>query len=1073
MKRFRLVLTAFLMAVSVAAFAQKTITVTGTVKDASTGEPLSGAAVLIKGTPQGVVADADGRYSVNVAPDGTLGFTTIGFKEAEVAVNGRSVIDVALDPDITVLDETIVIAYGTATRSSFTGSASMVKSEAIEKNVSTNATSALAGTTSGVQIISSNGDPTKNTPTIRIRGIGSISAGTSPLIVVDGVPYSNDFSLNDINPNDIESMSVLKDASASAIYGHRGANGVILITTKKGSGQDAVVKFDARLGSNSRLIPQYDVIDNPAQYYETYYQRMYNRYYYSGHTAEESYNYADQNLFNEKNGGLGYQVYTIPEGEKFIGTNFKLNPKATLGYTDGEYYYTPDDWYNETFHNSFRQEYNLSVSGSSNRFNYYTSAGYVNDGGIIANSGYKRFTGRVNAEYQAKEWFRIITNLNYSHGDSQSNSSNGSWGSSGNVFFVANNMGPIYPLYVRNADGSIRKDDNGNVVFDSNNTNFIRPAVVGNAIRDNLYDSYKNLSDQVNAKGGVVLTPVKGLTISGNVGVTANNSRATLLSSIFGSAAAVDGDARVESDRIFTVNQQYLAEYKNTFGKNSIDVLAGYEQYNYTGSVLYGENDHLFNPLVGELSNADGTSRKVAKSYTNKYMTEGFLARAQYDYDGKYFLSGSYRRDASSHFAPEHRWGNFWSAGGAWLISKEDFLKDADAVDLLKLKVSYGEQGNDDIGTYPYSDQYVHSYNESTGEYSISLSYKGNRELTWEKSKSFNVGADFELFHGYLNGSVEWFLRNTSDLLYNKNVPYSSGNPTGVYPVNVGSIRNMGVDVELNGKIIRNKNVDWTWNINLSQFKNTITSLDPSVSENGIRTSYYIREVGGSLYDAYMFKFAGVDPETGQALYWQHKDEEKDDAGNVTKPAEDVKTTVFSDATQYKLGSILPKVYGGFGTALSLYGVDFSVQFSYQLGGRFYDGSYQQLMWTQDNAGQAWHKDILKAWTPDNRNTDIPRNDGDIQVSQSAVDRFLISSNYLSLNNATLGYTFPSKWTRKFKVNSLRIYAAGENLFVLSARKGLDPRYSTGLGMMTSGSGIATSSYSAMRTITGGLSVSF
>ena len=1068
MKRFRLVLTAFLMVVSVAAFAQKTITVTGTVTDASTGEPLSGAAVLVKGTPQGVVADADGKFSVNIAPDGTLGFTTIGFKDAEVAVSGRTVINVALEPDITMLDETIVIAYGTATKSSFTGSAAMVKSEEIEKKVATNVTSALAGTTPGVQIISSSGDPASNSSSIRIRGIGSMSASSSPLIVVDGIPY--DGTISDINPNDVESMSVLKDASASAIYGHRGANGVVLITTKKGKSGDAQVKFDARLGSNSRLIPQYDVVSDPGQYYEVMYQKLYNEYFYSGHSSAQSYAFADQYLLDQNNGGVGYLVYTVPEGEKLIGTNFKLNPKATLGYTDGDYYYTPDDWYNEVFHSSFRQEYNLSISGASEKFNYYASAGFLDDGGIVNNSDYKRYTARINADYQAKSWFKVYTNLAYSHSDSHSNPSNGSWGSSGNLFYITNNIGPIYPLYVRNADGTI-KTDNGRTVYDSNNTNFIRPSIVGNAIRDNEYDEHNNGADVLNGKFGATLTPVKGLTISANIGALVDNTRYNALYSIFGSGASVDGQAYVEHNKTFAINGQALVEYKNTFGdKHNIDILAGYENHDKKNQVLYGQNDHLFNPLVGELSNADGTKGKVAKSYTNTYVTQGFLSRLSYDYDNKYFVSGSFRYDASSRFAKGHQWGAFWSAGAAWLISAEDFMSDASWVDMLKLKVSYGQQGNDDLGSYyPYADNYTHSYNEDTGEYSLALNYKGNENLTWEKKGSFNVGLDFELFNGKLNGSVEYFDQKTSDLLYSKSVPLSSGNPTGAIPVNVGDIRNNGVELTLDGNIIRTKTVNWSWNANFSHYKNTILSLDPSVSENGIKASYYIREVGGSLYDAYMYKFAGVDPNTGEALYWA---KEKDDKGNIIEGT-DYKTTVFSDAVQYKLGSILPKLYGGFGTSLNVGGFDFSLQFSYQLGGRYYDGTYQALMFTQNNMGSAIHKDILNAWTPENRNSNIPRWDGDTQVSQSAVDRFLISSNYLSLNNVTIGYTLPKKWCHAIQLEGIRFYAAGENLAVLSARKGVDPRYNLGLGSYTAGSSLNSSSYSALRTITGGITITF
>ena len=1066
MKKIRLILTSLLLVCSVGLFAQN-IQVKGTVTDASTGEAIPFASVSLKGTMTGASTDLDGTYALTVPSNGVLVFSFVGYENLEVAIEGKSVINAALAPSQEYLEETIVVAYGTSTKSSFTGSAAMVKSETIEKKITTNVTSALAGTTPGVQVISASGDPTKGGPSITIRGIGSMNASSSPLIIVDGAPYEG--SIKDINSNDVESMSVLKDASASAIYGHRGANGVILITTKKGTG-DAKIKFDARFGSNSRLIPNYDVITDPGQYYELYYQRLYNRYWYSGHSAAESYAYADRVLFNSSE-GLGYQVYTIPQGEKLIGTNFKLNPHATLGYSDGEYYYIPDDWYNEVYHNSFRQEYNMSVSGSGERFHYYASGGYVDDGGIINNSEYKRYTGRINADYQVKKWFKLTSSMSFSHGISQSKNSE-SWGSSGNVFYTVNNMAPIYPLYVRNADGSI-KTENGRIVYDSNNTNFIRAAHVGNAVRDNEYDKTTWYSDVLIGNAGAIFTPIRGLSLTANLGVTADNTRTNYLGSIWGGGAGSDGYAEVDHSRMFSINQQYLAEYKTDFGgsDHNIDILAGYEQYNRKSQSLWAYNTKLFNPLVAEIDNADGKSDLNAGSSTNYYMTEGFLSRFQYDYAGKYFLSGSFRRDASSRFAPGHQWGNFWSLGGAWLISQEEFMRNVSFVDMLKLKVSYGQQGNDGLSNaYAWADQYSHSYNETDMVYSIELVYKGNENLTWETSKAFNVGLDFELFHGYLNGSVEYFARKTEDLLYSKNVPLSAGNPTGVVPVNVGDIMNRGFEVTLDGNIVRTKNVAWNWNLNLSHYKNIILSLDESVSEKGIRGSNFIYEVGGSLYDAFMWKYAGVNEE-GRGLYWKHI-EEKDSDGNITSERDET-TTVFSDATQYKLGSVLPKLFGGFGTSLNVYGFDLSAQCSFQLGGKFYDGSYQQLMWTQDQKGSAWHKDALKAWTPENTNTDVPRNDGDTQVAQSALDRFLITSNYLSINNVTLGYTFPTKWTNKIAISALRFYVAGENLAVFAARKGMDPRTSMGLGGMTSGSGITSSRYAPVRTITGGISITF
>ena len=1052
------------------------INVSGTVIDYSNGEPVPYASVHLEGTMTGTSTDGDGNYSIRLPHGGNLVFSSIGYITVKEAVNASMVLNIVMEPDTEHLEETIVVAYGTATKSSFTGSASMIGAETIESRVSTDVTAALAGTTPGVQIISSSGDPAAGGGTIRIRGIGSMSASNAPLYIVDGMPY--DGSIADINPADVESMSILKDASASAIYGARGANGVVLITTKRASGSsDSKIRFDAKWGSNSRLIPQYDVITDPAQYYETHYRMMYNSQVYAGKSPSEAYAYADANLFNHNNGGLGYQVYTIPDGQKFIGEDFKLNPSAVLGYSDGEYYYIPDDWYGLTFSDSFRQEYNLSVSGAKDKLNYYGSIGYLNDGGIVSNSDYQRYTARINVDYQAKPWMKVTSSMSYAHSDSQTASYSSSYGSSSNIFYVTNMMGPIYPLYVRDASGQIMTE-NGMKVYDSNQTNFIRPAFVGNAVRDNEVNRKKTYTDFITGKWGVTLTPVQGLSLSANIGLTNDNSRYNALYSRFGSQSSTDGLAYVSHDRTFAVNNQYLAEYKTDFGGSghNLNVLAGYEMYKLKEQFLEGQNDHLFNPLVGELGNADGVSSRQTSSYTADYMTQGFLARVQYEYGNKYFASASYRRDGSSRFAPGHRWGNFGSVGAAWLISNEGFMSGAGWISMLKIKASYGVQGNDDLypGSnyarkfYPYADNYTHSYNETTGEYSTDLAYKGNEDLTWESSHSFNAGVDFEFFGSRLNGSAEYFSRKTVDLLYSKDVPLSAGNPTGYYPVNVGSIVNNGFELTLEGILINTSEMQWSLNMNLSHYRNKILSLDPSVSEEGIKGGNYIYKIGGSLYEAYMRKYAGVNPENGKAQ-WYRKVLDEDGAWT----GESEITETFADASQYELGSVLPKLYGGFGTTFKAYGFDLSAQFSFQLGGRYYDGTYQALMHTSSGIGTAWHKDALDSWSETNKDSDIPRLDGDTSVGQTAVSNYLISSNYLSVNNITLGYTFPESVTSYLKISGLRIYVAGDNLAVKSARKGVDPRYSMGLGSLTSGSGLNSGSYSAMRTITGGVTLTF
>ncbi len=1074
MKRKLMLLLACLF-VGIGLVTAQTQKVTGVVISEEDGQPVIGASVLVKGTQIGAITNVDGDFTLPNVPSSakTLLISFIGMQTQEVTI--RPNIKVILKSDSKMLDEVMVVAYGTAKKSSFTGSASTIKADKLEERVVANITNALSGQVAGVQSVNSNGAPGSDAK-IRIRGIGSMSSSNAPLYVVDGVPY--DGALSSINPQDIESLSVLKDAAANAIYGARGANGVILITTKTAKSEKATVTLDAKWGSNSRMVPNYDMI-GVGEYYETQYKALYNSLAYDGASAAEAYAYADKTLLDAKNGGLGYLVYTVPGGEKLIGSNFKLNPNATLGYSDGKYYYRPDDWYKEVFSSNLRQEYNVNISGRSEKISYYASAGYLEDSGIIQNSAYKRYSGRSKVDYQANKWLKVGTNLSYTYADSQypENQDEDAWGNSGNLFYTSNTIAPIYPLYVRNADGTIATNPNtGYKIYDSgNNSGFSRPSVTGNAARDIELNRQHQYTDQLSGKWYANITPVEGLTLTANIAVNVENNRLNRLGSAFGSNSADDGVAHVEHTRKMGVNNQYLASYSRTLAeKHNFDLLVGYEQYRYKNQVLYGENTNLYDPTIGELSNAGGIDKKIAKSYTDNYMTEGILSRLQYNYDGKYFFSASYRRDASSRFHEDHRWGNFGSVGGAWLMNKESFLENVKWIDMLKLKASWGIQGNDGLqmtvngkllnNWYAYKDQYDVNY--ANGQYSLVLVYKGNKDLTWETSYAFNAGVDFELFNSRLNGTIEYFSRKTADLLYNKPVPVSSGVSTGYVPTNIGDIVNKGVELDVNGILLRGRNYEWVMNLNLTHYKNKITALDPELEQNGgQKGSYYIYRVGGSLYESYLKSYAGVDPETGKALYYVDPDN-----GDYTTTSE------YEDAQQADQGSVLPKVYGGLGTSLRLYGFDLSVQLAYQLGGKYYDGAYQTYMHNGGDGmqGTNWNIDIRNAWTPENRYTDVPRLNAADACYQQDSNRFMVSSDYLGLNNVTLGYTLPKRVLNTLGLSALRVYVTADNVALLTARKGLDPRQSLGLGSSTRESGAnTTSSYSAMRTITGGITLTF
>ncbi len=1056
MKRFLL-----LLAVAVMAFGQvwaEAQTIKGTVVNDADGEPIIGASIQVKGTTQGTITDVDGSFSIEAEPGATIVVSFIGMNTQEIpAANGMKV---SLSEDTKQLDEVMVVAFGTATKKSFTGSASVVKADEISKRQTSNVTDALAGAVAGVQGLSTSGQP-GTTSTIRIRGIGSMASSNAPLYVIDGIPADDD-AVSTLSNSDIEAVTVLKDAASNALYGARGANGVILITTKRGSTKDAQIKIDTKWGVNQRGVPSYNVMRDPAMYYETFYQGLYN--YYGSHEAANAY------LLDAKNGGLGYQVYTLPEGERLIGTNGKLNPNAKLGYVNANgYTLMPDNWYDELFKkNNFRQEYNLSVSGSTDKLTYFASGSFLDDSGLIENSSFRRATGRVNVDYQAKKWLKIGTNMSYSHADMQypEKDEYGNY-SSGNLFYVSNFMAPIYPMYIRDAEGKIMTDANGYTMYDFGDATvngetraFMNQSNPASAIQLNK-SLYKK--DIFTGKWFIQIEPVKGLKATANLGVHYGGVRyQTTQNPYYGQFASSGGYAYVTSERNVAIDQQYLLTYTRKFGDHNVDALVGYENFRYIMSSQYGTKQKLFNPEIAEVSNAILSAD--AGSSTDYYFTQGILVQAKYDYASRYYISASYRRDASSRFAKGHQWGNFWSVGAAWDINAEPFMDGVEQVDLLKLKVSYGSQGNDALLTsdgyanyHPWTDQYTIS--ENNGEFATTLYYKGNPDLTWETSYNFNAGIDFAFFNERLGGTIEGWRRRTEDMLYYRPVSPSLG--YSYLPVNIGSVSNAGMDVELHGDLIKTRNVTWSIYGNLTFFKNKIIKLSPELDGQWIDGNRIYKE-GAAMYNLYLPAYAGVDKATGASLWYM---DEVDADGNPT--GKQVTTNKYSEATFYETGDILPTVYGGFGTSLNCYGVDLSIAFNYQAGGRILDYAYRNLMHggSSSDAGQNWHMDILKAWTPDNVDTDVPAlNAGDRYVNGLS-DRWLVTSNYVGLQNITLGYTFPAKLTKKAHIEKIRLYAVADNVALWSARKGLDPRQS-----FTTSNGTF---YSPMRTISGGLNITF
>ena len=1055
-----------LLGICLSTFAQQ-LQVTGTVKD-QTGTPVAGATILIEGTTIGSTSNADGSFSISAPSDAMLLISFIGYQDQQIPVAGKTRIDITLQEDSQAIEDVIVMAFGTAKKEAFTGSATVIKSDDIAKSQQSNVAQALAGKVAGVQLSNTSGQP-GSSPEIRIRGFSSLNAGNSPLWIVDGMPFSGD--LNNLNPNDIESMTVLKDAASNALYGARGANGVVMITTKKAKSKEAVITLDAKWGVNSRAVKDYEYITDPAQFYEIHYNALKNYYLDSGMSAMAAHAQANQNLTGSaNNGGLGYMVYTLPEGQEFIGINGKVNPQATLGrrlvYEGQEYYIQPDDWTDAAFRTSLRQEYNLSISGMGDKTSVYASFGYLNNEGIAYNSDMDRFTTRLKLDYQAKKWLKMGANATYSRFHYNQIDDGGASNSSGNVFAYTSTIGPIYPLYIRDGNGNILYTKEGIKRYDYGQNAGMERSIFtnSNALSESRLNTQSSEGNAFNGTAYFDVSFLKDFKFTFNAGVTLDETRSTVIKNpYFGQFVSEEGLITKGHSRQLEFNMQQILNYTKQIGLHNINVMAGHENYEAKSYVLSASKSHMLTETNDELSGAI-IDKQSASSYRTEYNNEGYFARMMYDYNSKYFFSASYRRDASSRFHPDHRWGNFWSIGGAWIITRENFMAGTQEwLDNLKLKASIGSQGNDNIGNFRYTNTYT--IENANGEVSTVFNAKGAENITWETNTNFNAGVEFSFLRGTVSGGIEYFLRKTTDMLLSFPVPPSMGYSS--YYANVGDMHNSGVEIELNFTPIRREKLQWDINLNMTHLRNRITML-PAERRNKVVEGYegYVSGTtfygeGLPMYTFYMKKDAGV-AENGKSMWYMN---ETDKDGNVIGRTT---TTEFAKATDYLCGNPIPDLYGGFGTSLNFHGFDLSIAFTYQIGGLAYDSGYAASMYSPANksTGMNWHKDILKAWSPENPGSNIPRLQYEDQDQNAQSDRFLLDASYLNLQNINFGYTLPSNITRKFGVDRIRIYLACENIYYWSRRQGFDPRYSY------AGS-TSQASYSPVRTISGGINIQF
>ena len=1037
--------------------------ISGTVISSEDKQPIIGASILVAGTQNGTVTDVDGNFKLSAAAGSKLVVSYIGMNSKTVTAAPN--MKITLDPEDKKLDEVVVVAYGTAKRQSLTGSVAVVDSKKISDRINTSVTGALEGSAPGVQVNNSYGEPGQ-APKIHIRGVGTLVNGADqPLYIVDGTPYEGNIA--ELNPNDIESMSVLKDASSAALYGNRAANGVILITTKKAkyaSKPNITLKVDH--GFYRRGLPEYDRL-GPDQWMEASWKAMKNSALSGGivSTEADAADYATKQLVTD------YARRNIYDGasDALFDSNGKLIAKIRPGYDDL-------DWAKGVERTGHRQEYNLSAAVSGDKFNIYSSAGYLNEQGYIRNSSYERFTGRINTTYNATKWLELGINLSGTSANRNFNP-NASGNMFANPFYVTRYMAPIYPVYLHNADGSYLLDADGNKQYDTTSEYLQNRNIVYEMSMDKDKTRRNVLDGLIYAK----VTLPYGFTFTGKADLNhANTNRQTYNNPIIGDGSTNNGRLTDYSYQYTSYTGQELLTWEHDFDVHHLDVLLGHENYSWNRRYSMARNVNA--AIDGLLALSNFVSNSDTEGFFNDYRTESYLGRLRYSYDDKYFADFSLRRDGSSKFQKDNRWGNFFSFGVNWNIKKENFMKDVKWVDALRARASYGEVGNDAAVDY-YGYQALYYITKNGGKPALIRQKLAANNLKWETTQTFDFGVEGTLFDR-LNFSLGYFDKRSKDLLFQVRFPLSAGSFSGNSDIenltqyqNIGTISNRGFEIMLSGDVVRSK--DWTWNLSFdaTTLKNKVLKLP---NGEDILHGHQKYSVGHSAYEWYTYHFAGVDQMTGSSLY--DLDTQKESAANAAGALVEINGTKYTTNSAFAqrewAGTALPSVYGSFGSNLRWKDLSLSVLMTYSLGGKIMDASYQSLMSTGSaSSAAALHKDILGSWdgvpagmTATSPNRIDPHGIPIIDFNQSnennsLSDRWLTSASYLIMKNIMLTYRLPKTLVSSWGLGGVSVKAGVENLFTVTSRKGLNPQYNF--------KGGSDDTYVSARVFNFGLSVDF
>lgn len=1009
--------------ISIGLYAQKR-TITGVVQTAESKQPLEGATITYQ--TNSTITDAQGRFTLQV-PEGvvviTVSFAGRETKTLELKGNNTIILLEASGQ----LEEVVAVAYTTVKRSGYPGAVSIIGSDKINNRLTPNLTNALQGLAPGIQTTSANGQP-GNSSAIRIRGVGSINASSAPLFVIDGAPYDGD--INALDPADIASVNILKDAAAANLYGSRAANGVIIITTKQGKkGEDIAVNATINQGWSSRAVKDYDKISTN-QYFELYWEALRNKAITNGQTAAQAAQTATDRVVSDLAINPYGSAYPKP-----VGTDGKIVAGATPLWND--------DWEEAMLQPAKYTQAQLSFSGGSDKTTYYIGTGYTNNEGAYLGSGFKRYNFRSNLTIQAKKWLKVGLNLNGSSTSQDYPTSSDS--KQANVVLFGRTIASFYPIYQRNADGSYKLDLNGQPQFDYGtyrpNAALPRYNLIGSQPLNKSRYTRENISARTFLEAAI-LPNLKAKT-SFNIDYINSNSH-FYTNPLVGEDAAIGGAVSKSNSRFLSYTFNNILTYDlNFLSDHHLNLLAGQEFYKLSTGDLSGSRQKfalpdLYEPVAAsQLNDFSGTS--------DEYSKLSFFGQAQYNFRGKYFATASARRDGSSRFSPDSRWGTFWSAGASWRLSEEDFLKSVNWISSLTLKASYGSSGNDALSGY-YNYLALYAIKNNLGNGGVITSRLPTPNLKWESNLVFNTGTDFGFFKNRLYGTVNYYIRTSKDLLYGRPMAGSTGFTS--ISANIGKLRNSGVEVELNAVAISNKNVRWVVGLNFAHNKNEILELPQKEIISGTKRL----AVGGSIYDFFIREWAGVDPATGNPLWYK-------DGADGKKTT----TSTYSSATLYNAGTSLPDLTGGFTSTVSYKEFELSVVLAYSLGGKVLDLDYVSLMSGAVAPGRNWSTELLNRWTPGNTNTNVPKfTTDDLNFTQTST-RWLYDATYARLKNVQLGYNLPNTVLRRAGLKNVKVYALAENLLTFYGHKGMDPEQSI--------EGTTYYQYPQMKTISVGLQV--